>query len=93
MHLSKLSNLNILNMPNLLYVDFCLSAAVENCFHISQKKMNTYLKSALYTNTKKKQKTKTKKKHPKTQLVGDWVSLENAPLLNPASSALVQAVL
>ena len=92
MHLSKLSNLNILNMPNLLYVDFCLSAAVENCFHISQKKMNTYLKSALYTNTKK-QKTKTKKKHPKTQLVGDWVSLENAPLLNPASSALVQAVL
>lgn len=87
MHLSELSNLNILNMSNLLYVDFCLSAAVENCFHLSQKKMNTYLKSALDTNTKKKQN------QPKTQLVGDWVSLENALLLNPASSALVQAVL
>lgn len=56
MHLSELSNLNILNMSNLLYVDFCLSVAVENCFHISQKKMNTYLKSALDTNTKQKQK-------------------------------------
>ena len=75
MHLSKFSNLNILNMSNLLCVDFCLSSAVKSCFHISQKEMNTHLKFAVDTNNNKK---KPQNKN-KTQLVGDWVSLENAP--------------
>lgn len=65
---------------------FILVQLCWKLFSSFSEKMNTYLKSALILIQKKQNQPKPSQ--------GDWVSLENALLLlNPASSALVQAVL